>query len=251
MCLGTLLANVIMTELESSIADNLFKDNLLTFYEILYSWHTSINTGLAKLNSFDSSLKFTVDKFDDGVAQYLDIKIKDSDINTVLNKLNSFHPSLKFSTDKFDNGVVHYLEIKIIKPQFIIKTLIQININRLKVAEAFFFHCTYRKHRQGFLTDPKSKIHRFYLIWGKVSSRKWLVGQCLVGEMVRWGTLKLVKRPVGEMSVWEISVGELSGNLLFFILKNPFPFLFFSLQQLGFYHQLEKFYYTWCHQAGW
>ena len=139
MCLGTLLANVIMTELESSIADNLFKDNLLTFYEILYSWHTSINTGLAKLNSFDSSLKFTVDKFDDGVAQYLDIKIKDSDINTVLNKLNSFHPSLKFSTDKFDNGVVHYLEIKIIKPQFIIKTLIQININRLKPARKPFF----------------------------------------------------------------------------------------------------------------
>ena len=80
MCLGTLLANVIMTELESSIADNLFKDNLLAFYEILCSWHTSINTGLAKLNSSYSSLKFTVDKFDDVVAQYLDIKIKDSDI---------------------------------------------------------------------------------------------------------------------------------------------------------------------------
>ena len=29
---------------------------------------SDINTGLGKLNSFDSSLKFTVDKFDDGVA---------------------------------------------------------------------------------------------------------------------------------------------------------------------------------------
>ena len=129
MFLGTLLANVIMTELESSIVDNLFKDNLLKFYtryvddtQALIK-ESDINTVLDKVNSSDSSLKFTIDKFDDGVVHYLDIKIKDSDINTVLDTLNSFHPCLKFTIDKFDNGFVHYLNIKIIKPQLITKKL--------------------------------------------------------------------------------------------------------------------------------
>ena len=31
-CLGPLLANIIITKLEASIVDNLFKDNLLKFY---------------------------------------------------------------------------------------------------------------------------------------------------------------------------------------------------------------------------
>ena len=30
----------------------------------------------------------------------------------MLKKLNSFHPSLKFRVDKFDNGIVHFLDIK-------------------------------------------------------------------------------------------------------------------------------------------
>ena len=34
--------------------------------------------------------------------------IKESDID------NSFHPSLNFTVDKFDDGVVHYLDLKII-----------------------------------------------------------------------------------------------------------------------------------------
>ena len=40
--------------------------------------------------------------------------IKESDINTVLHKLNSFHPNLKFTVDKLDDVIVHYLDIKII-----------------------------------------------------------------------------------------------------------------------------------------
>ena len=39
--------------------------------------------------------------------------IKQSDINTVLHKLNIFHHNLKFTVDKFDDGIVHYLDIKI------------------------------------------------------------------------------------------------------------------------------------------
>ena len=74
------LANIIMTELETVIVDKLFKENLLKFY----------------------------DRFvDDTLAL-----IKESDIATVLLKLNIFHPSLKFTVDKFEDGIVHYLDTK-------------------------------------------------------------------------------------------------------------------------------------------
>ena len=66
-CLGLVLANIIMTELETVIVDKLFAANLLKFY-ICY--------------------------VDDTLAL-----IKESDINIVLNKLNSFHPGLKFTVD--------------------------------------------------------------------------------------------------------------------------------------------------------
>ena len=71
-----------MTELETVIVDKLFAANLLKFY-IRY--------------------------VDDTLAL-----IKESDINIVLKKLNSFHPSLKFTVDKFDDDIVHYLDIKIV-----------------------------------------------------------------------------------------------------------------------------------------
>ena len=81
-CLDPVLANIIMTEMEAVIVDKLFEENLLKFY-IRY--------------------------MDDILAL-----IKESDINTVLYKLDSFHPNLKFAVDKFDDGIVHYLDIKII-----------------------------------------------------------------------------------------------------------------------------------------
>ena len=81
-CLGPVLANIIITELETIIVDKLFAANLLKFY-IRY--------------------------VDDTLAL-----IKESDINIVLKKLNSFHPSLKFTVDKFDDDIVHYLDIKIV-----------------------------------------------------------------------------------------------------------------------------------------
>ena len=81
-CLGPVLANIIMTELETIIVDKLFAANLLKFY-IRY--------------------------VDDTLAL-----ITESDINIVLKKLNSFHPSLKFTVDKFDDDIVHYLDIKIV-----------------------------------------------------------------------------------------------------------------------------------------
>ena len=81
-CLGLTLANIFKTELETEVVDSLFKDGLLKFY-IRY--------------------------VDDTLAL-----IKESDIDDVLSKLNGFHPSLNFTVDKFDDGVVHYLDLKII-----------------------------------------------------------------------------------------------------------------------------------------
>ena len=76
-CLGPVLANIIMTELETVIVDKLFAANLLKFY----------------IRYVDDTLTL----------------IKESDINIVLKELNSFHPSLKFTVNKFDDDIVNYL----------------------------------------------------------------------------------------------------------------------------------------------
>ncbi len=41
------------------------------------------------------------------------VLIKPSDIPVVLEKFNSFDPNLKFTVDKFSDGVIHFLDIKI------------------------------------------------------------------------------------------------------------------------------------------
>ena len=96
-CLGPTLANIILTELEIKVVGSLFKDGLL---------------------------KFHIRYVDDTLAL-----IKESDIDSVLNKLNGFHSSLNFTVDKFDDGVVHYLDLKllIMKLIFIIKIHILVN----------------------------------------------------------------------------------------------------------------------------
>ena len=104
-CLGPVLANIIMTELETVIVDKLFAANLLKFY-ICY--------------------------VDDTLAL-----LKESDINIVLKKLNSFHPSLKFTIDTFDDGIVHYLDIKIVDNE----TDIYLKDTHRSI-HAFFFICS-------------------------------------------------------------------------------------------------------------
>ena len=96
-CLGHSFANIILTEFEIKVVDSLFKDGLL---------------------------KFHIRYVDDTLAL-----IKESDIDNVLNKLNGFHSSLNFTVDKFDDGVVHYLDLKllIMKLIFIIKIHILVN----------------------------------------------------------------------------------------------------------------------------
>ena len=70
-----------MTELERLVVDKLIKDGLIKFY-IRYVDDTLV---LAKVddfdnimklfNSFDKSIQFTIDRFEDGIVHFLDIKI--------------------------------------------------------------------------------------------------------------------------------------------------------------------------------
>ena len=73
--------------METKVVDSLFKDGLLKFY-IRYVDDTlslikesDIDNVLSKLNGFHLSLNFTVDKFDDGVVNCLDLRIIDNDID--------------------------------------------------------------------------------------------------------------------------------------------------------------------------
>ena len=86
-----------MTELETVIVDKLFAANLLKFYiryvddTLALITESDINIVLKKLNSFHPSLKITVDKFDDGIVLYLDIKIVDNEIDTYFKGTQGTH----------------------------------------------------------------------------------------------------------------------------------------------------------------
>ena len=80
-CLGPVLANIIMTELERVIVDNM------------------INSGL---------IKFYVRYVDDTL-----LLVKPNDIEQIITKFNDFHPNLEFTVDKFEDCVPHFLDLEI------------------------------------------------------------------------------------------------------------------------------------------
>ena len=87
MCLslGLISTNVIMTEFETLVIDKLTKDNLIKFY-IRYVDGTlvlvkveDIHDIMKQFNSFDESIQFTIDRFEDGIVHFVDIKINGSE----------------------------------------------------------------------------------------------------------------------------------------------------------------------------
>ena len=82
LCLRPTIAKIIMTHLEIKVVDSLFKDGSLKLY----------------IRYVDDTLSL----------------IKESDIDNVLSKRKGFHPSLNFTVNKFDEDVAHYLDLKII-----------------------------------------------------------------------------------------------------------------------------------------
>lgn len=80
-CLGPVLANIIMTELEKAVVDDLIQKGLIKFY-----------------------------------ARYVDdtlLLVKPEDTDEILRRFNKFHKNLKFTVDKFENCVPHFLDLEI------------------------------------------------------------------------------------------------------------------------------------------
>ena len=79
--LGPVLANIIMTKLESTIVKELVDKSLVKLYmryvddTLLLVKDKDINYIHKRLNSFDKNIKFTIDNFPDGKVHFLDIKV--------------------------------------------------------------------------------------------------------------------------------------------------------------------------------
>ena len=79
--LGPVLANIIMTEMERCVVDELIDSGKIKFY-----------------------------------SRYVDdtlLLVKPEDVDEILHKFNSFHRSLEFTVDKFDNCVPHFHDLEI------------------------------------------------------------------------------------------------------------------------------------------
>ena len=85
LLLEPVLANMIMTEFERLVLDKVIKDGLIKFY-IRYVDDTLVKAKVQDIdnikkqfNSFDKSIQFTVDRFEDGIVHFLCIKINGSE----------------------------------------------------------------------------------------------------------------------------------------------------------------------------
>ena len=79
---GPILANIIMTECEKAIVNQLIENNIVKFY----------------IRYVDDTL----------------LVLREKDIDIVLNRFNnSFNKNLKFTVDTFENCVPHFLDIQI------------------------------------------------------------------------------------------------------------------------------------------
>ena len=83
--LGPVLANVIMTEFERLVVDKLIKDGLIKFCiryvddTLVLAKAEDIDNTMKQFNSFDKSIQFTIDRFEDGVIHLFDIRINGSE----------------------------------------------------------------------------------------------------------------------------------------------------------------------------
>ena len=86
-CLAPVLANIILTEFEKIVVDDLVNSGILKFYRryvddtLVLMKVSDIPFVLNKFNSFDKNLKFTVDTFDSGKVHFLDLEISQSGID--------------------------------------------------------------------------------------------------------------------------------------------------------------------------
>ena len=102
-CLAPVLANIILTELEKAIVDDLIRSGIVKFYRryvddtLVLIKPADIPSVLNKSNSFDKNLRFTVDTFKDGTVHFLDLEITDSGLD-VFRKLTHTVQSTHFKS---------------------------------------------------------------------------------------------------------------------------------------------------------
>ena len=81
LLLGLILANVIMPEFERLAVDKLIKNDLIRFYiryvddNLVLVKVENIDNIMKQFNSFDKSIQITIDRFEDGIVHFLDIKL--------------------------------------------------------------------------------------------------------------------------------------------------------------------------------
>ena len=102
-CLAPVLANIILTEFEKQIVEDLIEAGTIKFYRryvddtLVLIKPCDIPLVLKKFNSFDKNLNFTVDKFKDGKVHFLDLEISESGID-VFRKTTHTRDSIPIST---------------------------------------------------------------------------------------------------------------------------------------------------------
>ena len=85
LSLGPVLAYVIMTEFQRLVVDKLIKDSLVKFYircvddTLVLAKVEDIANIMEQFNPFDRSIQFTINRFEDGIVHFLDIKINGSE----------------------------------------------------------------------------------------------------------------------------------------------------------------------------
>ena len=88
--LGPVLANIIMTELEKAVVDDLVKSGKIKFY-VRYVDDNPLLVKSEKLNdpgTFQQFHKNAVDKFDDCVPHFLDLEIHPDGISSIRSFVN-------------------------------------------------------------------------------------------------------------------------------------------------------------------
>ena len=69
--------------------------------------------------------------------------IRDDHINEVQKRLNSFDDNLKFTVDKFEDGIIHFFDILILSPQIQDSTPILIVLYHGDTKHLGRMHCMY------------------------------------------------------------------------------------------------------------
>ena len=208
--LGPVLANIIMTKLESTTVKELVDKSLVKLYmryvddTLLLVKDKDINYIHKCLNSFDKSIKFTVDTFPDGKVHFLDIKVdkNHTDIyykDTHTGQCTSFHSQTPWHLKTAWIKALFHRANKICSS----KQAFQQQINHIKTLMSWNAYPKYV--RNSFINRLKSNINRNDNINNNKDDRKviwinlrYLGKQTTKGEQLTNSHTRKLKRSFKE-----------------------------------------------------